>query len=519
MLILILLVSTTVNSMECEYGIEPKFQYATKFIDGAALVSCDGNSAVVDKFGKITDYNSPAIKMRSNGLVMVVGENDLAAFFDKNGFQLTEYVYDTFPVTDPKTNYKTYRFGYYDGDGKSDLVPFSRGKKYGYINSKGEEVIPPRYEYAYGFVNGMALICADGILSEYGTYTNGKYGYILETGYEVLPPDSFWIADNNSEYGYIIFSNGEAGKTLADVNGNVVEADEFGYAAIDAPYIKLTTKDGKTGIKDNKGNVIVPIDDYSFVEYVGNDLFVINRNKITDNKFKTIFEAASDEKLYVHFINIYDRSSLIRIEKGTNLWEKKYGFVTSEGEVIVPPEYDTLYDLNEGLIYGSKSGKNYLIDYRGKVICEINSNNCGESLDGIFPASDVSSGKYGYLLNPLRYPKVYVNEKKITSDVYPRIENDRTLIPMRAVFEALDAEVMWDDTTRTVTASRNGNEIVLKIGSNILYKNGEPVEIDVPARIENDRTLVPLRAVSESLDCVVEWDEENRAVYIKTTDV
>jgi hypothetical protein len=99
---------------------------------------------------------------------MVVGENDKAAFFDVNGYRLTEYVYDAFPVVDLKTGVKTYKFGYYDGDGRSELVPFSKDKKYGYINSRGQEIIPAKYEYAYGFVEGMALVCAEGKLSENG---------------------------------------------------------------------------------------------------------------------------------------------------------------------------------------------------------------------------------------------------------------------------------------------------------------------------------------------------------------
>ena len=85
---------------------------------------------------------------------------------------------------------------------------------------------------------------------------------------------------------------------------------------------------------------------------------------------------------------------------------------------------------------------------------------------------------------------------------------------MRAVFEALDEEISCDDESRTVTAKKNGTVISLKIGSNVLYKNGDAKELDVAAKIENNRTLVPLRAVSESLDCVVEWDDVNRVVSI-----
>lgn len=84
-----------------------------------------------------------------------------------------------------------------------------------------------------------------------------------------------------------------------------------------------------------------------------------------------------------------------------------------------------------------------------------------------------------------------------------------------AIFEELNATVSWDDIIKTVTAVKDSVTVTLQIGSNILYKNGEAVEIDVPAKIENSRTLVPLRAVSEALGCSVDWDGKNRIVNIE----
>ena len=154
--------------------------------------------------------------------------------------------------------------------------------------------------------------------------------------------------------------------------------------------------------------------------------------------------------------------------------------------------------------------------YYGEQLCQLNGNNAGECVNGLFPIFDFTANKYGFMLNPLYHPKVFINGEKLTVDVYPKIENERTLVPLRGVFEALGAEVQWDDSTKTVTVIKDSITVTLQIGSNILYKNSIPVEIDVPAKIENNRTLVPLRAVSEALECNVQWDGNNRIVSIST---
>ncbi|MDY4975384.1 MAG: copper amine oxidase N-terminal domain-containing protein, partial [Clostridia bacterium] len=110
--------------------------------------------------------------------------------------------------------------------------------------------------------------------------------------------------------------------------------------------------------------------------------------------------------------------------------------------------------------------------------------------------------------------KLYKNDEVITLDVPAQVQNDRTLIPLRAIFEALGAQVDWDEETQTVTSERGGITIKLTIGSDKLYRNDEVITLDVPAQVQNDRTLVPVRAISESFGCQVDWDEEAQLVTI-----
>lgn len=113
-------------------------------------------------------------------------------------------------------------------------------------------------------------------------------------------------------------------------------------------------------------------------------------------------------------------------------------------------------------------------------------------------------------------PQVVLDGRTISFDVPPTIENDRTMVPLRAIFEALGAAVQWDDATQTVTATKAETEIKLVIGGNA-YKNGEPVYLDVPAKLMNDRTMVPLRFVSEAMGCQVYWNDATETVTITST--
>ena len=83
----------------------------------------------------------------------------------------------------------------------------------------------------------------------------------------------------------------------------------------------------------------------------------------------------------------------------------------------------------------------------------------------------------------------YLNNEQLNFDILPITENDRTLAPMRAIFEALGAEVEWENEPQTATATKDGIIVSMTIDSNRMLKNGEEIELDVPARlVEDSRT-------------------------------
>ncbi len=100
------------------------------------------------------------------------------------------------------------------------------------------------------------------------------------------------------------------------------------------------------------------------------------------------------------------------------------------------------------------------------------------------------------------------------NDVAPQLVNDRAMLPIRFIAEELGDFVIWDEANRKVTISNDENEIVIYIDSDRATVNGNTVELDSPAFIENDRTFLPLRFVSENLGADVEWDEQAQTITI-----
>lgn len=109
---------------------------------------------------------------------------------------------------------------------------------------------------------------------------------------------------------------------------------------------------------------------------------------------------------------------------------------------------------------------------------------------------------------------VILGGEKLSFDVPPIIINGRTLLPMRAVFECFGAEVMFDEETQTAIATKGDMKIEIPIDSEYVKVNGKTEQLDVPAMIYNNRTLVPIRFVAETLHATVEWDGENEIVQI-----
>jgi len=132
---------------------------------------------------------------------------------------------------------------------------------------------------------------------------------------------------------------------------------------------------------------------------------------------------------------------------------------------------------------------------------------------------------------------VYLNGERVEFDVPPQIINDRTMVPMRAIFEALGAVVYWSEEYQHIFAHTQFGEQMpsmqeLNQSFSMFLRPGlytttifrgterarEEIEFDVPPQIVNNRTLVPLRAILEVFGANVDWNDEVRVVTIELAD-
>jgi hypothetical protein len=111
-------------------------------------------------------------------------------------------------------------------------------------------------------------------------------------------------------------------------------------------------------------------------------------------------------------------------------------------------------------------------------------------------------------------PTIQIDGKNISFDVPPTIENGRTLVPARAILEALGAEVQWDENTQTLYARSETSNIKLTINSLDAYVNDIIIPLDVAPQIVHDRVLVPLRFVSVAFGSQVDWDDSTQLISI-----
>ena len=109
---------------------------------------------------------------------------------------------------------------------------------------------------------------------------------------------------------------------------------------------------------------------------------------------------------------------------------------------------------------------------------------------------------------------VTVDGSKAANDVAPQIKADRTFLPIRVIAEALGATVAWSEADQSVTIVNGDTTVVIYIGQTFALVNGEPVQLDAPAFIENGRTFLPVRFIAEALGATVTWNEAAQAVTI-----
>lgn len=115
---------------------------------------------------------------------------------------------------------------------------------------------------------------------------------------------------------------------------------------------------------------------------------------------------------------------------------------------------------------------------------------------------------------------VVIDNEPVVFDIAPIIYNDRTMVPMREIFEQLGCDLEWSGERKTVISTKNNLIVALQIGSKKIIKTDiekgttEVIESDTAPIIHNERTMIPVRVISKSIGYEVLWDAENNTVVI-----
>ncbi len=137
-------------------------------------------------------------------------------------------------------------------------------------------------------------------------------------------------------------------------------------------------------------------------------------------------------------------------------------------------------------------------------------------IEGIEEVQVISAGfNFSYILVGIeRDIVINIDNKPLHTDVPPVVLHGRTMVPLRAIFEALDMNVEYISESRTIIGTKGDSRIELAVDSTKAIVNGEERVLDVPATIIESRTLVPVRFIAESTGREVIWEGITRTVRI-----
>ena len=188
---------------------------------------------------------------------------------------------------------------------------------------------------------------------------------------------------------------------------------------------------------------------------------------------------------------------------------------TNEIELIV----DAINDI-KGTQYhnywGSSDGVYMSIYMNGKleIYFDVSSGNCryGDKSYEFKKEDYIELTNVIYDLKTKNDIKLFWDDERLKPDVSPVLLNDRTLVPVRVIGETLGTEIIWDNENKSVELIKDENSIIFVMDKDYIIENGNTKDIDVGSRLINNTAMVPVRALSEFFGFDVKW--ENNSVYI-----
>lgn len=458
---------------------------------------------------------------------------------DEKGNLYAADMYEVYGVNPEGKVLWSYSFGKSDLSGlrymrmghDGNLYLFEGRSFFGETNSKGSLIV---LNTEGKVVREVKLLdVAAEWASPFTTDIKGNLIVVTEQGLASVNKEgrSNWV---NNQY----IETTDYGSNIRFSNIYGIETDRDGAVYVTGDKGLLYALDAATGkvkwkTTDVKGNVYVDNDGFL---YIVNDLGLITVNAQTGERVNKTSQGITAGKLNqlhipndgdggLYLINVYaaddgdrPKSNSIKLvsQDGTVKWtyrtpDSQYGGASG----LVSDSYGHAYFADEG-------GNIYALDRTGKERFVLFSNNSISSGTQLIASphgelfalnSNYGLARLGYIVPPIT---VTIDGQEVIFSDEPRLEAGAALVPMRAVFEQLNAKVAWDNDTRTVTANKAGKTVSLTIGSDTAKVNYKEVKLDAAPAIIQGSTFVPLRFIGEALGAQVEWDGTNRTIHITT---
>ena len=472
------------------------------FSEGKYFVSSGGSKIIIDAFGKalfdVSKYDTVAPVTDSYS---IVASNEKYGMIDENGKELLpcdyDYLDEICDIIRARIGFSWYYFDKkgnpvnvkkYDSFGTDsyNINTVKKDGKYGVIGDNFEEIIPCIYDDIKICDNDIVAVFDEGWRYINIHDESNSYYYIGRFPYKFSDGLARVYSEEKGKYGYI---NKEWELVIPFIYSHAWDF-EHGLAKVsEEPEAE------KWYYIDNNGQTKISSRDYNVIAngevFTGIKITILYSGLIPPATDKAVLDSDGNRITEFVYADIQSFNDGIAIATKNDLGS---GLINKYGAEITPFGF---FDLG----YIEKN----------KYSFSILDTDTGITRAGILTIPDDTSERKPTDEKPII---VCVNGVELYFDTPPTIINGRVLVPMRKIFETLGCEILWDSDTSTVTAVKGETKIKLGIGENTALVNDDTVSLDSPGVIMNNRTLVPIRFIADALDMNVEWDGNMRRVNI-----
>lgn len=342
---------------------------------------------------------------------------------------------------------------------------------------------------------------------------DGTYSVITAIPVNVVVTDAKKAyGDEDPDFEYYVVPDEEHPEITNDVvEVSRVEGEDVGDYAFTAVLKDGGLDKDKYAIGEVKGKFTI---EKKTVKVKANDVRVKIGKEIAADAFKATAEGFVGEDTITDLAFTFKDAEGNAVAESDLSTAKKTTYTISVTGTFDTAKYDVEYEDGTLTVYKASTGGGAT----GVIKPATNPKDDGKKDDGKTDDGKKDDDKPKYskdeIVLTIGNKEIGVWGETKQNDVAPEIVNNRTMLPIRVIAEALGATVGWDEATQTVTIEAKDISIKLVIGESKATVNNETVELDCASYIKNDRTYLPLRFVSEKLGAKVVWDESTQRVTI-----